>query len=136
MLHERCLCHGSPFSLWVSDCVDSFEEIHTGRLEIGVVLSVSGREWMWLWTLSEFVCRISFLEVCNQCLWTTTTTVYLQQWFYCNRCLCIYNSFLFMYLFTDECILSYIFDDGMWQMVLFQKGVWKFSPIPDVILLR
>lgn len=52
-----------------------------------------------------------------------------------------YNSFFCIfavgvYLFTDECILSYIFDDGMWQMVLFQKGVWKFSPIPDVILLR
>ena len=125
--HSRC---------GFSDCVNSFEEIHIGRLEIGVVLSVSGREWMWLWTFSEFVWWIRFswgwqsvLADNNSGVIAISAGVFYNSFFLyiCSWCVFIYR---WVYSFI------YIFDDGMWQMVLFQKGVWKFSPIPDVILLR
>ena len=58
----------------------------------------------------------------------------LQQWFYCNQCRCICNSYLLVYLydvllvqqlFTDECILSYLFHDGVLQWS--SKGGVKFG---------
>ena len=103
-----------------------------------IYILISGRRLACLQGGSEFVCRIRLMNLfsarfaisaCGQ------LQQYLQQWFYCNQCRCIYNSFLLMYLyyvllvqqlFTDECILSYLFFYGILQ--LSSKGGVKIWP--------
>ena len=110
-----------------------------------IYILISGRRLAYLQEGSEFVCRIRLMNLfsarfaisaCGQ------LQQYLQQWFYCNQCRCICNSYVFMYLLLYSWCNSYLQMSVFFHIYLFmvfcngpQKGVWKFGPAIFIVSL-